>query len=475
MSPWFSRGWTSLELANSSKVKVLFKGSNGPLVKDLDEDILAKPGEKSERHCIASSVIRNLRTKGIGKINQLLSVLSPRHTSWPRDVAIISGHLVGIRIDPAATQQNLYQDILKKIRFISHEHLFHNTISMSKGFNWCPTNIFDLPQSSASATPSLIIEKNGDVTGEWRVLDNIPKEGYNWKHTHPLMKVMLCSSLERPAGHLLLVAPKDESVTRALLVKVINGEIVQFVGPVYFHSPLRLEKGDEEMRKIVIMGEAEVTMGKRPGSEDSQNSDLLLAATNGDEKKVAQLLEILDPNIQDKNKRTALHLAAQNGHKEVVQLLLRKVDFNLQDEEGKTALHLAAQKGHEEVVQPLLEKGAEPNLQDSEKKTALHLAAKNGHQEVVQLLLRKSEPNLQEKEGKTALHLAAQDGHEEVVQLLVKGAEPNCQDKEAKTALHLAAQNGHAKVVQLLLENGANPDSLDKYNYIMRPGGVITW
>jgi hypothetical protein len=42
MSPWFSRGWTSLELAKSRKVKVLFKGTYSPLIKDLDEDILAK-------------------------------------------------------------------------------------------------------------------------------------------------------------------------------------------------------------------------------------------------------------------------------------------------------------------------------------------------------------------------------------------------------------------------------------------------
>lgn len=38
MSPWFTRGWTALELAKSGVVKVVFKDS----IKDLDKDILHK-------------------------------------------------------------------------------------------------------------------------------------------------------------------------------------------------------------------------------------------------------------------------------------------------------------------------------------------------------------------------------------------------------------------------------------------------
>jgi ankyrin repeat protein len=57
------------------------------------------------------------------------------------------------------------------------------------------------------------------------------------------------------------------------------------------------------------------------GSEDdrtSQDSDLLLAAANGDEVEVERLMEKSDLNVVDGNKKTALHLAAQNGHKAVV-------------------------------------------------------------------------------------------------------------------------------------------------------------
>jgi hypothetical protein len=51
MSPWFSRGWTSLELAKSRRVKVIFKGS---LIKDLDEDILAEAEDTIASNCIQS-------------------------------------------------------------------------------------------------------------------------------------------------------------------------------------------------------------------------------------------------------------------------------------------------------------------------------------------------------------------------------------------------------------------------------------
>ncbi|KEY71550.1 hypothetical protein S7711_09972 [Stachybotrys chartarum IBT 7711] len=72
MSPWFSRGWTALELAKSRKVKIIFKDS----IKDLDEVIL----KKVEDGNIAAKAINNLR-KLITGIEELLATLGPRHTS----------------------------------------------------------------------------------------------------------------------------------------------------------------------------------------------------------------------------------------------------------------------------------------------------------------------------------------------------------------------------------------------------------
>ena len=63
MSPWFSRGWTALELTNSRKVKVVFKGPHGGLIiRDLDEEILAKDDEAEGPRKEATRMIRLLRT-----------------------------------------------------------------------------------------------------------------------------------------------------------------------------------------------------------------------------------------------------------------------------------------------------------------------------------------------------------------------------------------------------------------------------
>ncbi|KAI2618341.1 hypothetical protein GGR54DRAFT_630991 [Hypoxylon sp. NC1633] len=63
MSPWFSRGWTALELAKSRKVKVIFQGRCGLLIKDLDEEILLHDDDSSndDPRMVASRIIKDLR------------------------------------------------------------------------------------------------------------------------------------------------------------------------------------------------------------------------------------------------------------------------------------------------------------------------------------------------------------------------------------------------------------------------------
>ncbi|KAI5779659.1 hypothetical protein DFH27DRAFT_489127, partial [Peziza echinospora] len=83
VSPWFTRGWTALELAKSGRVKVLFKskdgsGIGGYIAKDLDEDILAYPGEATSRyHQLATSAIMRLRAP-VETTNDLLISLQLR-------------------------------------------------------------------------------------------------------------------------------------------------------------------------------------------------------------------------------------------------------------------------------------------------------------------------------------------------------------------------------------------------------------
>ncbi|PKS09158.1 hypothetical protein jhhlp_003772 [Lomentospora prolificans] len=246
MSPWYSRGWTSLELAKSHKVKILFKARNGEYVmKDLDVDILAKLNPSSRYHAAAES-IRKLRSARMKSLNDLLAILRPRDTSKPRDIPIISGLLAGVDVSRGLSQQEIYQRILRKLGNIAQGNLFHNSATMSApGFSWCPTNILDMPVAEPNSV-LLELRENGDLEGTWHVrdIDSIKLEDYIWKGTHALTRVYLESAVKgREKDNHLLLFEDEHPRDRALLVRLMRNEeesmtmlCCRFVGPVYFRS-----------------------------------------------------------------------------------------------------------------------------------------------------------------------------------------------------------------------------------------------
>jgi len=269
MSPWFSRGWTALELAKSRKVKVIFKGPYGLLIKDLDEQILAKIGDDGP-HGKASQIIRNLRA-GVITLNSLLTAVGPRHTSWPKDRAIISGLLADIELPNNSQkdiwQQDIYKGILMKIRKVSPGHLFHNSATMSK-VSWCPTSLFDMPTTDLDA--SLDVTEALDLIGIWRRIPatEIPEVEYNWRGIHPLIREQLQLHLRDPDKCFLLSECRTKSsdksstvsVDRALLVKEWTPELptpcYQYKGAVYFHPAHTLSK-DFDKIEVTLLGDAE--------------------------------------------------------------------------------------------------------------------------------------------------------------------------------------------------------------------------
>ncbi|GFG27323.1 serine/threonine-protein phosphatase 6 regulatory ankyrin repeat subunit B [Aspergillus udagawae] len=510
MSPWFSRGWTALELARSRRVKVIFKGAYGPAIKDLDDDILAKVPDD-----IIARPIANLRATRISAVDDLLTVLGSRYTSWPRDIATIAGLLVGINIPHDATQQDIYQRILKRVGKVSPEHLFHNSATMSKGgFTWCPTSLVDLAPSSGLT--SLRVTEDGAVMGQWRVLgrpDWISRGRYNWKGTHPLAEVRLQAALQRPETHCLLAEVDCEAISRAVLVEVVNKtkdsecECGRFIGSVYFHPPLQRQEmshPDELLTpKEVVIGVADDNAESKSvrtrstsnipihhSSDSDLGEQLISSAASGDALEVERLLGTeVDPNFSDKiTTWTALHYATWGNHDEVVRSLVEKSDLNLGDRLGQKAIHLAAERGNERILRQLLEQGVEVNsrcadeqrvlhraafvgsepvvelllrtpgvkvnAQDSLKRTALHLAAQHGHKGAVKQLLSSDRVDLSlaESAGKTPLHLAAEYGNEAIVELLMPRTDCDQQDAVGQTALHLAAARGYSTIVRLLLE-----------------------
>lgn len=514
MSPWFSRGWTALELAKSRKVKILFRSQDNFLIKDLDNDILGVTDSPSNVHYTASQAITKLRRNKITTMDDLLTVLGPRYTSWSRDMAIIAGLLVGIETADQDSQQEIYQKILKKFGSLSHEHLFHTSARMSKGFSWCPANLLNTPR--ASSQPTLRIEENGNIVGLWKALQlsSISKEAFVWVGIHPMTEVYLRAAVNRPTRHVFLVEPEARDMSRALLVRV-DGQIsalsracCELVGFLHFQPPqnpkaedsievqasLGCTAGLEEAHKnawevIEAMAwkqkqsknqQSKVTepanhsrkkkeaenygagiytaeQNKTTTPADSDDLCLHLAVEDGNESQVKRLIDKgANVNVQDKYEWTALHRAVWNGNQAVVEALMNSnADQNLQDRLGQTSLHLAAERGEVSIFRTLLRPESNLNRKcNYDGQTVLHRGAWSGSREIIYLLGQGLHLDAVDNGGRTAFHIAAELANTEVAELLMSwGADANVRDKRGMSALSYAARNGHAAILRLLMKN----------------------
>jgi len=496
MSPWFSRGWTALELAKSKKVKVAFRGVGRPLIKDLDAEILVQKESSNSPHGLASSVIKKLRGGSIQDINILLLILGSRHTSWARDMAVISALLVGADITGKEPQQDIYQAVLRKVKGLCHAHLFHNLPTTFNGSGWSPASLLNMPRLSIKPKGTLLIGERGEAVGMWKiVVESIPKSQYVWKDSNPLLAAKLRSCLKLK-HHILLVEPDEETVRRALLVKRLgtSGETIQcrFVGSVYFNSPQRF---DLESKQVTIVNTEENEAaaqddhkensemeGRKGKIEDKHNNSssvedremkmraseaLLKAAKDGNEEQVRQLIdEGADIGSQDRYLRTPTSWAAERGHYGVVELLLQQyeVDYDCMDNASQISplpVNMNAEKEPKAVVERIVENFTTfYDSKDVEGRTPLLLAIKKGHRHVALLLLRWYETQYNAKPNddhdRTPLWWAAEKGQEDMVKLLLKTgkADVNLKDSDGRTPLSRAAEKGQEDMVKLLLETG---------------------
>jgi ankyrin repeat protein/outer membrane protein assembly factor BamB len=224
------------------------------------------------------------------------------------------------------------------------------------------------------------------------------------------------------------------------------------------------------------------------------DSDLELAAENGDLEKVKTLLKggawVDSRSVLG---TTALTGAAMNGRGEVVRLLISSgADVNHGKGTGhRSAIEMAAYGGHSSIVKMLLDAGAEPG-------EAAQLAAMRGHGDTVMvfreagLLQVKSledaisfgnandvKPYVKDKkdadrplkpgalvfaEGTTPLMLASYMGNLDAVRYLLDlGADVNLEEKtsQKENALMKASQRGNIEIAKLLIGKGADVNATD--------------
>jgi ankyrin repeat protein/WD40 repeat protein len=227
-----------------------------------------------------------------------------------------------------------------------------------------------------------------------------------------------------------------------------------YIEESYSYSP---DPAKPEMARITLQG-------KPPEFPytGNLNSDLLIAAYEGDVEKVRSLLDKgANVNARREDGDTPLMLAALSGGKlEIVNLLLTKgADVNAKNKENDTALIYAASNRKADILQLLLDKSADINHQNDNGYSALIMAAavKERLAPLKALLARGADVEAKENDGNTALIMAAGTGAIEMVRaLLEKGANVNVRGEDDDTPLIKASANGELELVKLLLRKGAN-------------------
>lgn len=520
MSPWYSRGWTALELAKSHKVKILFGARNDRyVIKDLDIDILAKVSQASSHSAIAES-IRKLRNASVHSLGDLLSILGPRDTSKPRDLPIISGLLAGVDIDGGLSQQEIYQRILRKLGKVAHEQLFHNSATMSSpGFDWCPTNILDMPLAD-NGVESLDIRENGELEGFWQVYttDGVESDNFVWTNTHPLTQIYMNSALQGEfSDQYVFLVEEASSHSRAILVRLIaiveSTACCHFVGPVYFrpdlsedtnHRKLKVRIGSTETANeflgpawdhLMQIDKTNESTDRPSLPEDVEGTAPFTIPTSfkdwkaifySDKEEFQSLfednykLQISKGSGARQNETRDMYYkggcdgstsrqAFFYGHKSITKKVSGWLKNDQSYEEGTLVLLSLGKDDRIKVIED--DDSAKRSLAGS----ALLLATQKATQKenssksetLITLLLNHNAPHELERSTQSPLHLALEEGNEDVIERLLthqsNPAKPDMVNANGETAIYVAAKIGNLneRVIKLLVENTSEIKSLD--------------
>lgn len=206
------------------------------------------------------------------------------------------------------------------------------------------------------------------------------------------------------------------------------------------------------------------------------DSQILQAATLGDEQEVQAWLDRLNPNSGGQVRVTRVFLSvAEEAPNNILNLLLSSgfVDMKQNNEiNGRNCLHCAAISGNLLLLQRGIAGGASVVSKDNYGRLPLHYASVNGHNGVIRLLIT-SNPNTidtKDQDGFTPLIHAITNSQLTCVQtLLQNGAQVDPLDDNDnlpnRIPLNLACQHSSLTVITLLLNKSAKiaPDAEGLY------------
>lgn len=493
VSPWFSRGWTALELARSNKVKVIFKNGNSYVLKDLDEDILAKASSK--RHRLLAGLVNDLR-KDITDLDQLLRVLKPRHTSWSIDMAIIA-ELLTEKVSSSSSHMFAYPGerlqhamnirTAANIGAIRHGNLFHNLPTINSGTSWCPSKFLSLPL--ASGRNFLRVDENGNVVGVWivRSVDQVLKEAViSIQDADSLNDLRILAHLESPKYHYLLLEPGGSEVQRGILVqrhtRSDSSLYFQFIGAIFFKEPFLLDEEETSKMSITVVNSVDpwivgtATIDRGPSAAHDTEEAMGECLETGETPKVQdyqpQVVPLSEPSTElrllDLKADTSIATLVREGQIEAVQELLKNLRIQQESQLTLRQVQIASVSASYANESAVNHRSMMFTLQfdqgDQLGRTPLHHAVREARLDIVRLLTSWFEINIdaQDDDGMTPLLWALLENRTEIALLLIRiGARLEKQDHNKRTALHHAALNGNLAVIKQLLNAKVDVDCKD--------------
>lgn len=145
-------------------------------------------------------------------------------------------------------------------------------------------------------------------------------------------------------------------------------------------------------------------------NESKLSEEIVSAIYRNELEALGELVNPLNINAVDREKRSVLFYAVLAKSIDMVKLLLKsQPDLNMKDCNGWSALHFAAQGNMTEIAKLLIENGADLEVKDDYGNTPLSRATFSscGYGDLIKLLLSSgADPNHENNSGISPLKLA---------------------------------------------------------------------